>query len=298
MSEKETLKRLEEAAETGEVLTIIYLGGSCPGSARKIAVLPPEYWEFGVMAEDVCEQQTKPFATQCIIFPVDNKKIPSSAWKRPVYLPNFDAVIEKFGDLFAEHDLTPIIKDNTLGLYQKFKNGNLKRTPYSLIAHEEYIEKDFIDPETSEQLHYKWRKPMPFVVRFNARPAHSYGSLETAASALADEIEPNWEFKRRIHSLLDAGAITKDDIRGLLDNSPLDAIENKTFVFTGTLQSLSREDAKARVLALGGKVTNSVSSKTDYLVAGEAAGSKLEKAIALGIKVIDEAELEKMLSLK
>jgi DNA ligase (NAD+) len=67
-----------------------------------------------------------------------------------------------------------------------------------------------------------------------------------------------------------------------------------TFVITGTLPSMSREQATELIEAHGGKVTGSVSSKTDYLVAGEKAGSKLEKAEKLGIKVIDEAALRKM----
>jgi len=63
----------------------------------------------------------------------------------------------------------------------------------------------------------------------------------------------------------------------------------KTFVITGTLDGLSREEAKARIEALGGKVTNSLSGKTDYLVVGESPGSKLEKAIKLGVATLDEA---------
>ena len=68
-----------------------------------------------------------------------------------------------------------------------------------------------------------------------------------------------------------------------------------TFVLTGTLPSLSREDAKAMLEAEGGKVAGSVSTKTDYVVAGEEAGSKLDKAQALGVPIIDEAELRKLL---
>ncbi|MDB5931717.1 MAG: ligase, NAD-dependent [Polaromonas sp.] len=69
------------------------------------------------------------------------------------------------------------------------------------------------------------------------------------------------------------------------------ALSGKTFVITGTLPALSREDAKERIEAAGGKVSGSVSKKTDYLVAGAEAGSKLEKAQALGVAVIDEAAL-------
>jgi DNA ligase (NAD+) len=64
-----------------------------------------------------------------------------------------------------------------------------------------------------------------------------------------------------------------------------------TFVLTGTLPNLSREDTKARIEAAGGKVSGSVSKKTSYLVAGEDAGSKLEKAQELKTPILDEAGL-------
>ncbi len=68
----------------------------------------------------------------------------------------------------------------------------------------------------------------------------------------------------------------------------------KTFVLTGTLPNLKREEAAAKIEALGGKVSGSVSKKTDYVVAGEEAGSKLDKAQKLGIKIIDEAQFLKL----
>jgi DNA ligase (NAD+) len=64
-----------------------------------------------------------------------------------------------------------------------------------------------------------------------------------------------------------------------------------TFVLTGTLPNLSREDAKRLIEAAGGKVSTSVSKKTSYLVAGEDAGSKLAKAQDLGIPVVGEEQL-------
>jgi DNA ligase (NAD+) len=68
-------------------------------------------------------------------------------------------------------------------------------------------------------------------------------------------------------------------------------LAGKTFVLTGTLPTLTREDAKEMIESLGGKVAGSVSKKTDYVVAGAEAGSKLDKAQALGVAVIDEAQL-------
>ncbi|MDD2882350.1 MAG: NAD-dependent DNA ligase LigA [Rhodoferax sp.] len=72
-------------------------------------------------------------------------------------------------------------------------------------------------------------------------------------------------------------------------------LSGKTFVLTGTLPTLDREEAKALIEAAGGKVAGSVSKKTSYVVAGLEAGSKLDKAQALGVAVLDEAQLKEML---
>ena len=72
-------------------------------------------------------------------------------------------------------------------------------------------------------------------------------------------------------------------------------LTGKTFVLTGTLKSMSRDEAKEKIRSIGGEINESVSKKTDYIVVGENPGSKLDRAKALGIKVLEEKELLKIL---
>ncbi len=95
-----------------------------------------------------------------------------------------------------------------------------------------------------------------------------------------------------INKILAAGVTIQNPLPIDADAQPLKA---KVFVITGTLPNLSRAEAKAMLLAAGAKVTGSVSAKTDYLLAGNKAGSKLTKAASLGIEVIDEDGLRKLL---
>ncbi len=138
--------------------------------------------------------------------------------------------------------------------------------------------------------------------------ASRYGTLEAVMSATVEEIcgiedfgqitaecVVNWfshEPNRRLCELLINAGLNTNAIA----QPTGETLKGITFVLTGTLPTMSRDEAAALIKAAGGKVSGSVSSKTGYVVAGEAAGSKLTKAQALGIKIIDEAELLKMLS--
>ena len=100
---------------------------------------------------------------------------------------------------------------------------------------------------------------------------------------------------REVVEQLRACGIVWRENDGTADTSPKPLL-GQTFVLTGTLPTLSRDDAKDRIEAAGGKVSGSVSKKTHYVVAGAEAGSKLEKATELGITVLDEAALLQMLT--
>jgi DNA ligase (NAD+) len=141
--------------------------------------------------------------------------------------------------------------------------------------------------------------------------AAHFGKLKNVISATDEELQ----------SVADVGPVVASRIRSFFDEqhnldvidrlqeygvewpesdpvkTPKDgALSGKTFVITGTLPTLTRDEAKETIQEAGGKVTGSVSSKTDYLLAGEKAGSKLAKAERLDVTILDEAALEKLIS--
>ncbi len=139
--------------------------------------------------------------------------------------------------------------------------------------------------------------------------ARHFGSLDTLSKASVEELddvpeigltvaesvhdwfhdEGNIELCRRLAA---AGvSTTSKKTAGATD----DRFAGKQFVLTGTLESFNRDEARAAIESGGGRVSSSVSKKTDYVVAGSEAGSKLEKANALGVVVLDEEAFKKML---
>ena len=113
---------------------------------------------------------------------------------------------------------------------------------------------------------------------------HDVGPIVAASIAHFFANEKN---RNAVERLLSCGF----EFAPVVMNAPTNAtIAGKTFVLTGTLPTLKRDDAKAMVEAAGGKVSGSVSKKTSYVVAGAEAGSKLDDAERLGVIVIDETE--------
>jgi DNA ligase (NAD+) len=102
-------------------------------------------------------------------------------------------------------------------------------------------------------------------------------------------------FNQRVLKKLKSVGMWPQGGQSSVSSKQSDVFGGLTFVITGTLPTFSRDDAKAFIESHGGKVTDSVSKKTSYLVLGEAPGSKFEKAKSLGVKVIGEEELRKLI---
>lgn len=131
--------------------------------------------------------------------------------------------------------------------------------------------------------------------------AEHFGMLEKVRSASAEELEAingvggivahsvyDWfrdrEHTKTLEALLKEVTVEKGKAK------EVGTLSGKTFVLTGTMEALSRDEAEVKIRALGGKTSGSVSSKTSYVVAGENAGSKYEKAKELGVQILSEQE--------
>ena len=140
--------------------------------------------------------------------------------------------------------------------------------------------------------------------------AHEAGSLERLTAMTVEELDAipeigltvaesvrDWfadEGNRALCDRLRAAGVKTESTRASVDSLD-ERFAGKQFVLTGTLSGFTRDEAKALIEARGGRVNSSVSKKTDYVVAGEAAGSKLDKAQSLGVAVIDEDAFKQML---
>lgn len=140
--------------------------------------------------------------------------------------------------------------------------------------------------------------------------ADHFQSMDKLANASMEEITEVYEIgesiaasvkrffadehnRHLIQTLKDAGLIFESEKRAEVSEN---FFKGKSFVLTGTLSQMKREDAAEKIASLGGKTASSVSKNTDFVIAGESAGSKLEKAQKLGVKIMDEEEFLQKLS--
>lgn len=126
-----------------------------------------------------------------------------------------------------------------------------------------------------------------------------YGIGDVVAASLVDWFHNDQNIKK-LDDLLRVIEIVKEDRLSLSfakdgSSTSVKRLSGKTFVLTGTLPTLSRDEAKALIRSAGGDVASSVSKATSYVVAGDEAGSKLDKARNLGVAIIDEDELKKLI---
>ena len=147
---------------------------------------------------------------------------------------------------------------------------------------------------------------IPFVGERTAQIlADTFGPLVVITSLSEEELQKAEEVGPKVAAAV-AGFFAEQHNRELVDRlrtaglnfahakkdrAPEGTLVGVNFVLTGTLPNLSREEAKKRIEQAGGKVVGSVSKKTNYVVAGEEAGSKKDKAIELGVRIVNEQEM-------
>ena len=117
-------------------------------------------------------------------------------------------------------------------------------------------------------------------------------NIENIGPAVSESIFQYFQDSNNINFL---DKLFKNGVEIILEKKKTGNLSGKIFVLTGTLGTLSREEAKKKIIENGGKVSSSVSSKTDFVLAGEEAGGKYKEAQKLGVKIITEAEFLKML---
>jgi DNA ligase (NAD+) len=204
-------------------------------------------------------------------------------------------VIEDVGDIFVEVDADalaklPLFKDksitNLLEAIDRAKDRGVARLLYGLgIRH--------VGSTTA-------RDVAAHFATIDAIAAASVEDLEAVegvggvVAVSVHEFFQRPEAKKIVEKLRTAGVRMTDE-RKTTTTKKATALDGKTFVLTGSLESMTRDEAAERLEALGAKVTSSVSKKTDYLVAGDKPGGKLDKARELGVEVLDEAGLAALL---
>ncbi len=180
--------------------------------------------------------------------------------------------LEGFGEKSAENILSAIEKSRHVPLHQFLFSLGIRHVGETTAKDIARFFKTFLALRTS---HYEELSSVPGVGEKVAESVISYFNSESTIKALERLLEE----------------LSIEDVEGVKSRK----LEGVTFVITGTLPSLSRDEAKNLIEDNGGKVSGSVSKKTDYLLAGDGGGSKRQDALEFGVKIIDEGAFKNML---
>lgn len=214
------------------------------------------------------------------------------------------SLISSCDDIFTlkKGDMLPLPRfaeksvNNILEAIEKARKVSFARFIFALSI-------DHVGEETAEDVAKHFGKFKDFYVKVASTSAQNsaqnslaeiYGIGEVVAESIVKWFS-NVDNQALVSRLLSQVTVLDEK----LDTSNTDMLKSsniygKTFVLTGTLPTMSRDEAKAKIKALGGDVTGSVSKNTDYVLAGEEAGSKLDKAEELGVRVLSEEEFLRM----
>ncbi|MCL6641866.1 MAG: NAD-dependent DNA ligase LigA [Candidatus Bipolaricaulota bacterium] len=199
-------------------------------------------------------------------------------------IPDLYKLRERVIELVRLERMGPKLAENLLNAIEKSKKISLARFIYGLgIRH--------VGEHVAELLAQRFRT---LDALMNASEEELL-AVEEVGPTVAQSILSFFQDERNremIRKLREAGVQVIEEI----SPQKAGALAGKTFVFTGTLKTMTRGQAEARVKAAGGRVSSSVSRKTDYVVAGEEPGSKLQKARELGVTVLSEEEFRKLIS--
>ena len=207
---------------------------------------------------------------------------------------------------------------------EQLYNLNMARTPadFYKLSQQDFMQLDLVKEKSAFNMYNsiqasKTRPLARFITALSIRHAgketaeilsNEFGTLENLKNATIESLslidgigekiaKSVYEFFREennlklIDELNKCGVIPSENT-----TSKSDELSGLTFVLTGTLQSMTRDEASAKIKEKGGKTSSSVSKKTSYVVAGENSGSKFDKAQSLGVKILDEGEFIKLLS--
>jgi DNA ligase (NAD+) len=189
--------------------------------------------------------------------------------------------LERMGDLSAQNLLDGVAASKDRGLARVLAGISVPMVADSMadILAQEFLSIDALADATEERL-----AQVEGVGPERAKAIHGYFQLEATRNMIADLKELGLKLTEEPRNVAATAAATG----GV-------SLAGKTLVVTGTLAKYGRSEIEDLIKSLGGKATGSVSKKTDYLVAGADAGSKLDKARALGVTVLTEDEFDRMI---